>query len=127
MKIKNLTSQKQIFTAEELVGGRAFTISVEGHGVTDIEGLYVPHLNTEIFEILRENNSSTNLDSVKLEPLRVESPLEESEDIKEEAPKDTEETPTINEDKFICKECGLEFASARGLNTHINKVHPENK
>ena len=53
MIIKNLTSKVQSIKLEELVGGREFTLYVEGHGVTDVVGAYIPNAEkyNGIFEI----------------------------------------------------------------------------
>lgn len=44
---------------------------------------------------------------------------EDVQEVQEEVPETTE----VVEDKFICEECGAEFASARGLSSHMNRVH----
>ena len=49
---------------------------------------------------------------------KVETPAETPAEEILEAPKKEELT-----DKFICEECGAEFASARGLASHKNKTH----
>lgn len=37
----------------------------------------------------------------------------------------TEDIPTTAEDKFICSICGAEFASNRGLTSHMKRVHAD--
>ena len=129
MIIRNLTSELQPIKLEELVGGRELTLYVEGHGVTDITGAYIPHIENYlgIFEIednvsalfARSSESTENREELE----NHEESIEENE--LEEENKDGIESkePEVIEDKFICDICKAEFASARGLNSHKNRVH----
>ena len=125
MIIKNLTSKVQSIKLEELVGGREFTLYVEGHGVTDIVGAYIPNAEkyNGIFEIgcicpsVSTHDISTIEEEVTEDKVEDDSNSEETEEEK----KDIE--PEVAEDKFICDICKAEFASARGLASHKNRVH----
>lgn len=129
MIIRNLTSKLQPIKLEELVGGRELTLYVEGHGVTDITGAYIPHIENYlgIFRIednvsalfARSSESTENREELE----NLEESIEENE-LEEENKEDIEsKEPEVIENKFICDICKAEFASARGLNSHKNRVH----
>lgn len=142
MKIKNLTPNPQVIQAEELIGGRVFPISIAGHGTTDIEGMYVPNLNTKLFKVLDTHSAIHILPeaqegegTVEKVPAEHEgegtgeaiTPVEgekedtsiEEDDIEIDTP-----APAVAE-QFFCRECNKEFSSQRSLTMHINKVHPK--
>lgn len=129
MIIRNLTSELQPIKIEELVGGRELTLYVEGHGVTDITGAYIPHIENYlgIFEIednvsalfARSTENAENREALD----NHEDNIEEDEHEEENKEDIKSKEPEVIEDKFICDICKAEFASARGLNSHKNRVH----
>ena len=124
MIIKNLTGVSQKVEIMELTGDhRKYDIYLQPHGVNEIEGLF------------KLSGCNKNVVCIGQAPV-VEAPahdLVEVEETKSEAPAeevpavDVEETPSeeVQEDKFICDECGAEFASERGLATHKKRAHSE--
>lgn len=129
MIIRNLTSKLQPIKLEELVGGRELTLYVEGHGVTDITGAYIPRVENYlgIFEIednvsalfARSSESKENREELE----NREESIEENEHEEENKEDIESKEPEVIENKFICDICKAEFASARGLNSHKNRVH----
>lgn len=112
MNIKNLTSDTQKIIMQELVGDRrCYDIFVAPYGTTDLgrEGIIL------------------NLESLEgsIEVMGIPKAKEEIKAPESPAAEETVETPKKEEvtDKFICEECGAEFASARGLASHKNKTH----
>lgn len=146
MIIKNLTSDVQKVTVEDIFTDRLYDVYIEPHGVTTLDGIILPqkeklsgivevvrsHIQTEVNLNLVQETLSSEDGSEGGDGLEGEIPaachdevISHSEDstIQENAP---EKTPTsdVNESKFICDICGAEFASSRGLNSHKNRSHP---
>lgn len=125
MIIKNLTSKVQSIKLEELVGGREFTLYVEGHGVTDVVGAYIPNAEkyNGIFEIecICHSVSTHDISTIEEEVDNDKAEDDSNSEEPEEEKKDKESE--VAEDKFICDICKAEFASARGLASHKNRVH----
>lgn len=126
MVIKNLTPKLQPVEVDELVGGRGYTLYVEGHGVTEIEGAYIPNMKKYegIFEVLDKSiTPNAEYSPEFVEEIKENEEKNEEDGVSPEEEKKSE--PEVAEDKFVCEYCGAEFASARGLNSHKNRVHPE--
>ena len=134
MKVKNLTAKTQQLSVLEIVGGREYCIYVEGKGIADLCGCYVPDMNkySGVFELIKEVNTL----SPAVESHEVETP-DDTKDTNEDEVKTPDETdpqdesvetptpkePEVIDSKFICSVCGQEFASARGLNSHMSRAH----
>ena len=125
MVIKNLTSKVQPIKLEELVGGREFTLYVEGHGVTDVVGAYIPRVEkyNGIFEIGCKCPSINTHDTPHIEEEVKEDNAENDSNSEEPEEEKKDKEPEVAEDKFVCDICKAEFASARGLASHKNRVH----
>lgn len=131
MVIRNLTSKVQSLRVEEYVGGREFTIYVEGNSTTDIEGMFIlaNQKIQGIFEVEGCESFHTIPEAVENIPNDVEETILPGDDEpttssgEEEVitPNDVEESS----ESFICDVCGAEFASVRGLTTHKNRSHSE--
>lgn len=121
MKVINLTPTTQEFRMVEIVGGQGYTISIEAKGSTEIPaGFIVEHdkLDKKKFSVIEDG--APQVEEVVIAPVEDVTP-------EEEAAPQVEEIP-VNEDKFICEICKAEFASARGLSSHMNRAHSdENK
>ena len=131
MVIRNLTSKVQSLRVEEYVGGREFTIYVEGNSTTDIEGMFIlaNQKIQGIFEVEGCESFHNIPEAVENIPNDVEETILPGDDEpttssgEEEVitPNDVEESS----ESFICDVCGAEFASVRGLTTHKNRSHSE--
>lgn len=131
MVIRNLTPKVQSLRVEEYVGGREFTIYVEGNSTTDIEGMFIlaNQKIQGIFEVEGCDSFHTIPEAVENIPNDVEETILPGDDEpttssgEEEVitPNDVEESS----ESFICDVCGAEFASVRGLTTHKNRSHSE--
>lgn len=56
----------------------------------------------------------------------VEEVVEEAPELNEEVTEVSEEVvEEVKQDVFICKECGKEYKTERGLNNHIKTKHQE--
>lgn len=118
MLIKNLTDQVQELHVRELRGSdRVFSVYIQPQGVTDLDRLFVIVDKEKVGKVVEV----VGVPIPKDEPKEVEAPKEESRE--NEVPPEESPKPEILLDKFICDECGAEFASARGLNNHKNKAH----
>ena len=54
----------------------------------------------------------------------VEEVVEEAPELNEEVTEVSEEVvEEVEQDRFICKECGKEYKTERGLNNHIKTKH----
>lgn len=131
MIIKNLTSSLQGLRVAELVGGREFTIYLQGHASTELRDICVTETDKlgKTFLILGESTTSIVEDP---EETSTETPVDEEVETTEEsgdqpAQEDTTETSQESnvEEKFICDICGEEFGSARGLSAHKSRAHQE--
>lgn len=124
MIVKNLTSKLQELKVEELAGGRGFSIYVEGHSSTELTDVYIPDTQAikGIFEVV------SGIETPQVDKKEEEGPADDLEGTKKDDLNDdseeneSSETP-VAEDVFICDICGAEFASARGLASHKNRVH----
>lgn len=136
MKIRNLTSETQGLRLVYLDGNEGFTIYIEPKGISDVQGAYIADkskFDKGILEIVSPEKTSKASEAYKSEEeLNDEAPAEtlvedsanEAEELVSEEGKDSPKIEsTTAPEKFICKECGAEFASERGLNTHMNRVH----
>lgn len=136
MLIKNLTSKKQKLEVRELTGERReYEIFIEPAGSTELENLIIinPERYAGIFDtgdcIHMEKSPVINeVDPVEEEKSDDDS-VEKSDTTPEESveePQESEESSTAEEvSDCICDICGAEFASARGLSSHKNRVHAE--
>lgn len=117
MKIRNLTDHVQEIKVRELRGDhREFSVYIQPNGITDLDRLFVIIDKEKVGKLIEVVGVTVPVEeSVHVE--KTPAPNEETAD-----PVESEEDPT----RFICKECGSEFASARGLSTHMNKAHPVN-
>lgn len=137
MKIKNLTPKMRGVRVVELVGGKAFTVYIQGNRSMDIPGVYIP--DTKAYEGIIEVDNPFNSTPVEIEETQVgeeettgeEVITSEDEVVQESTEKGEDDTPAGEDsqsaetltDKFICQECGAEFASERSLKSHISRVH----
>lgn len=114
MKIKNLTSKLKELGVVEMVGGRSYNIYLEPFSETELEGLLPADVNDPEISIESPHRVEKKVEIPQIEEIIVEDSKEaQTEDIEQE----------IIPEKFICDECGAEYASARGLATHKNKSH----
>lgn len=126
--IKNLTPKVQSIEIEEFASGRGFTLYVEGNGVADVEGAYIPNIERYegIFKIGGQIAQSRVIDSIESISEEIIEDKENKENEEDVPPVEDESLENdIVEDKFICDICKAEFASARGLASHKNRTHPE--
>lgn len=132
MRIKNLSSTSQELTMIEIVGGQGIPISIEAKGSTEIPtGFYVDFDKLDKrFLAVEGHPSPKNLRIPEDLDLKVTTEEASQEVVPPDeviAPEDDETAPVIG-DKFICEICKAEFASARGLNSHLTRAHSgENK
>lgn len=122
MLLKNLTSHTVSVTLAELTGDyKQYSICIMPHGITEVFNSKILHEDhyKDILEIDGHSHAQIVPDpvvvkiEVKDDPISSENlEVTESQDVQEES-----------NDTFVCDICGAEFASARGLNSHKNKVH----
>ena len=118
MLIKNLTDQVQELHVRELRGSdRVFSVYIQPQGVTDLDRLFVIVDKEQVGKVVEV----VGVPIPKDEPAKIESSEVDSKEM--DTPSEKSPEPEILLDKFICDECGAEFASARGLNNHKNKAH----
>lgn len=136
MLVRNLTSEQQKFIVKEIAGEhREYDLYLAPNGSTELENTFVLKGNYE--GILEFEGCQCHH-----EVAPVEKPAEEGDVV---PPVDNPEIPPVDEDNkdgasagddgngekksdpdsFICDICGAEFASARGLASHKNKVHAQ--
>lgn len=142
MKVKNLTSKIQEQKIITLVGGREISIYIEPNSTTEIIGAYIldkSKFDEGILEFVDEEVKSTKsklpekkieekIDEGKLEKTPDgDTPPEDPDDGDDEDEDETTNEPTVADEKFICPECGAEFASERGLNSHMSRVHSKSE
>lgn len=120
MKVRNLTSIVQALPIVEIVGGRKYDIYVEGNGSVELCECYVPNIEKfkNVFELVRD----VDLKTVELKIDEATQVSNEDDNMLSDDTNDAKD-PEVLESKFICDICGAEFGSARGLNTHKNRVH----
>lgn len=119
MKVTNLTDKVQEILVKEYVGGE-YTIYLEPHGSTDVEGGYVVE-DEGTKGISVEKKTPVVPQTPKEVP--IESPKVIPETPAEVEPEEEEEELGSTSDQYVCEECGAEFASARGLASHKSKAH----
>lgn len=126
MKVRNLTSRVQALPIVEIVGGRKYDIYVEGNGSVELCECYVPDIEKfkNVFELVRD----VDLKTVELKIDEATQVSNEDDNLSSDDNMLSDDTndakdPEVLESKFICDICGAEFGSARGLNTHKNRVH----
>lgn len=116
MIIKNLTSEKLEISARDIFTRHEYTFYVDPEGHTVREGIVL--LRKE------ELAGKIEVDGSSISPKKL--PILQESIEEEETPEDSEEDggeESPDDGKFICSECGAEFASARGLASHNNRVH----
>lgn len=131
MVVKNLTDERQKIVVREITGeNRKYDIYVEPKGFTEVDRLfsilnpesYVGILEIEGLSVVTpsEEKIAPSVDSI----IGVnEEPEESKEDEEQNEVKEDPEEEKVAPDSFFCDICGAEFASARGLASHKNKVH----
>lgn len=130
MKIRNLTDKMQGLRVRELPGGEGYTIFIEAKGETVLQGAIVSErdevkFDKGIFEYVGVERSAPKIEeSIESEEVELITEDLEEESVEEESQVESlPEESTAGDGKFICEECGAEFASTRGLNSHMNRVH----
>jgi len=115
MKIKNLTPVVQQVKIVEIIGGREFTIYIEGNGCTELQGFYLSDTNKlrGIIEVVGTSPFTHSEEFISEDDFSSEEELDLSEDSPEEEEVTPDEDDPSSVDKFICEICGAEFASAR--------------
>lgn len=133
MRVKNLTSSLLKLKVEEMTPEhREYIVYIEPDSSTDLERLKL--LDKESLY------GKVEIDGVKL-GATVDTSDESSDQVddeevsedKEDESSDQEYTTTDSDnpteeidnkvDTYVCDQCGAEFASARGLSSHMNRVH----
>lgn len=118
MIIKNPTPEIQEIVVREIVGTRSeYTFYINPYGSLDLESnfLLVKEKTKGFIEVVEETKNTV------IPPV----PTPVDEDLTAEETDPTVPTEVEIVDKFICEKCGAEFASARGLTSHMNKLHAE--
>lgn len=131
MVVKNLTDKLQTLVVKPLLGeDREYDIYLNPKSTTDLDRHLVVVNKDKLKGLVEFEGENVEVVPVKEEvpetpaeevPKTIveETPVAVEETSEEEAP--VEEAPAP--DKFVCEVCGAEFASNRGLTTHMNKVH----
>ena len=126
MVIKNLTSENQMIKVRDIVTRDEYTLILHPYGTTTRDKVAV--VGGEKLEGIIEIGGYSQKDTSA--PVIIEESISEDADIEmtpsaEDPMEEPQESLTeeILQDKFICEECGAEFGSARGLASHMNRVH----
>lgn len=145
MKIKNLTSVVQSLWIRDMLRGGSIQVQVLPTEPREIASHYIPDRSKTTdfdkrFQIILEGNITKTVSKVEDTSNEevtneVENEISNNQDVEDDEPTEqgvepsneetTEKEPEVSEDKFICDECGAEFASARGLASHKSRAHSE--
>lgn len=120
MIIKNPTPEIQEIVVREIVGTRSeYTFYINPYGSLDLDSnfLLVKEKTKGSIEVVEEPKKTV------IPPVPTPTPVDEDLTAEETDPTVSTEVEIV--DKFICEKCGAEFASARGLTSHMNKLHAE--
>lgn len=124
MIVKNITNKVQSLSLYNIFEERSYIIYVAAGSSFELPTGSIIDTNilgdkfVKIDENVITDVSEETVVKEKIEELVIDLPVEESE----------ASTPeTVLSDKFICDICNAEFASARGLTAHKNRVHLETK
>lgn len=128
MIVKNLTSKVQVINVQEFGNaGREYSIYLEPNGYTELIGVFTT--NKKDLKGLVEFETFAKPEGVVESPVPQEVTTEVTEDpveetgVTEDSTEETAEQVEVLDSKFICDECGAEFASSRGLASHKARVH----
>lgn len=122
MFAKNLTSKVQEVRVQEFgTPIREYCIYLEPNGCTELVGLLVTNKKElkGLVDFEKKVVSEEPRISVDVHPVIIK---EEIAEASTEGAADSTEAEVL-ESKFICDECGAEFASSRGLASHKARVH----
>ena len=133
MYVKNTSSKRQVVKVRHLTSHQEFDISIQPGGTTEIDNLMKIVSKDHSVQIQDPKSvPSDSLSEVESNPVEesktdsdVVDEIKTTDNVEEES---TEEEETALEEtkvdgKFICDECGAEFASARSLSLHKSRAH----
>lgn len=131
MVLENLTKKVQEIVVHEIVGDREYSLYIQPAGVVELDkSLVVVGLDSLKGKVEKYNSRRTTVHQVEKEP--VKEPFEDEETLGAEEGKESEDEESVEEESeepttlpsaFICEICKAEFASERGLNSHMARTH----
>lgn len=124
MILKNLTSTLKEFEVRDITSSQIFKCYLQPHGTVEIERMILVNPDAlEGIEIVGQIIRAPRTPVVEELTISEDTPSDVAPSEEGETKDPEEPTPSMNEDKFICDECGAEFASAKGLTAHKSRSH----
>lgn len=131
MVLENLTKKVQEIVVHEIVGDREYSLYIQPAGVIEIDkSLVVVGLDSLKGKVEEYNSRRTPVHHVEGESFKE--PLEDVDTLDTDGDKESEDEESVEEESgepttlpsaFICEICKAEFASERGLNSHMARTH----
>ena len=141
MIIFNKTNQVQELRVYDFATKRYYSIYVGSNSKAEVHhSLSTPDIDrlvrAGVFQVIDDSLKVNSKDYIREEDITVEDLSNELTDSLEDISEDLSDFSDSSEDenpeekteevtKFICKICGGEYASSRGLANHMNKAHKD--